>query len=153
MKSKPKIEEVAPDFLDGDKLINILDFAAWLRANKLSPQFKSKGLGGACYTTRVCHIKIHRDSWHIWCTGQKGACINDFLTCEELREIVSASLAPCQSCGHQCNSGQGFTITVCGQSFEHICGCCPIRFHNPDANTLKIIEKVIETRTKNPGDK
>ena len=152
-KIKPKIEEAASEFLDGDKLKNILDFVAWLRANRISPQFKSKGPGGASYTTRVCHIKIHRDSWHIWSTGLKGAYVNDFLACEELKEIVSASLAPCEPCGHRCNSGQGFTMMVCGQEFNKICGCCPVRFHNPDAETLKIIKKVIETRNRNPGDK
>ena len=147
-KIKPQIEEIVSDYLDGEKLKNVLDFVAWLRANRMTPTFGSKSSGGISYTTRVCYIKIYHDSWYIWPAGKKGAYVNDFLNCEELNEIVSASLAPCKPCGHKCNSGLGFIKTVCGENFEKICGCRPVRFHNPDADTLKIIKKVIETRNK-----
>ena len=147
-KIKPKIEEIVSDYLDGEKLENILDFAAWLRAGKMTPTFGSKSSAGVSYTTRVCYVKIYKDSWYIWPAGKQGAYANDFLICEELKEIVEASLAPCKPCGHQCNSGLGFTKTVCGKEFEKICGCCSVRFHNPDAETLAAIKRVIEARNK-----
>ena len=147
-KIKPKIEEIAPEYLEGDKLKNVLDFVAWLRAGRMTPTFGSRSSEGISYTTRVCYIKLYNDSWYIWPAGKKGAYVNDFLACEELKEIVGASLAPCKPCGHQCNSGLGFVKTVCGKEFEKICGCCPIRFHNPDAETLETIKKVIENRNK-----
>ena len=147
-KVKPKIEEIAADYLDGDKLKNVLDFAAWLRAGRMTPTFGSKSSVGISYTTRVCYIKIFAGEWYIWPAGKKGAYVNDFLSCEELKEIVGASLAARKPCGHNCNSGLGFVKTVCGKEFERICGCCPIRFRNPDAETLEIIKKVIETRNK-----
>jgi len=145
-KIKPKIEEIAADYLDGEKLKNILDFAAWLRAGRMTPTFGSKSSVGISYTTRVCYIKIFAGEWYIWPAGKKGAYINDFLACEELKEIVGASLAACKPCGHNCNSGKGFVKTVCGQDYERICGCCSVRFHNPDAETLEIIKRVIEHR-------
>jgi len=148
---KPKIEEIVSDYLDGDALGNAMDFFAWLRANKMTPTFGSKSKIGISYTTRVCYIKLFHGSWYIWPAGKKGVYANDFLVCEELSERVSASLAPCKGCGHQCNSGLGFTKTVCGKEFEHLCGCCPVRFHNPDAEALTIIKNVIEKRDRAKG--
>ena len=145
-KIKPKIEEAVSQYLDGDNLKNILDFVAWLRAGRMTPTFGSKSSGGINYTTRVCYIKIYVGEWYIWPAGKKGAYVNDFLDCEELKETVAASLAPCKPCGHRCNSGSGFVKTVCGREYEKICGCCPVRFRNPEAKTLKIIKKVIEAR-------
>ena len=146
IKIKPKIEEIAADYLDGDALNNLLDFVAWLRAGRMTPTFGSKSSEGISYTTRVCYIKIYKDLWYIWPAGKKGAYVNDFLICEELKEIIGASLAACKPCGHNCNSGKGFVKTVCGQDYERICGCCSVRFHNPDAKTLEIIKTVIENR-------
>jgi len=145
-KIKPTIEEIAAEYLGGEALENFLDFAAWLRANKMTPTFGSKSKTGISYTTRVCYVKLFHDAWYIWPAGKQGVYANDFLACEELKEIVCASLAKCTGCGHQCNSGAGFTKTVCGKEFEHICGCCPVRFYIPDAETLKIIKKTIEKR-------
>ena len=41
-KQKPQIEEIAPDYLDGDVLGNLLDFFAWMRANRMAPTFVIK---------------------------------------------------------------------------------------------------------------
>lgn len=144
IKIKPKIEEIASEYLDGGALNNVLDFVAWLRANKMTPTYGSKSKIGISYTTRVCYIKLFHGSWYIWPAGKKGVYANDFLNCEELKDIVCASLAKCTSCGHQCNSGLGFIKNVCGKEFENICGCCPVRFCNPDSNSLKFIKEVIE---------
>ena len=64
-KTKPKIEEIAADYLAGDKLNNVLDFVAWLRANKMTPTFGSKSSLGISYTTRVCYLKLFHDSWYL----------------------------------------------------------------------------------------
>jgi hypothetical protein len=34
-------------------------------------------------------------------------------------------------------------MIVCGEKFEKICGCCTVRFRNPNAAKLKIIKEVI----------
>ena len=39
-KTKPKIEEVIPEYLTGDNKQRALDFATWLRTNKMSPAWK-----------------------------------------------------------------------------------------------------------------
>lgn len=148
---KPKIEEIASDYLDGEALKNMLDFVEWLRANRMTPAFGSKSKEGISYTTHVCYVKLFLGYWHIWISGKhrkhKHLYIDDFLACEELKEIVGDNLPSCiEGCGHRCNEGQGYTVTVCGKKYEKICGCCTVRFINPNAETLNIIKKVIEKR-------
>jgi len=142
--TKPKVEEIASEYVDGEALSNLLDFVKWLRANRMTPTFAYKNEEGANYTSRVCYLKLRNDSWHIWPAGRKQEYVCDFLICEELKELVSAGLPPCnKECRHQCNSGLGHIITVCGVNFEDKCNWSPIRFQNPDTETLKIIKKII----------
>ena len=149
-KEKPNIEDIAHEYLDGEALENILDFVVWSRANKMTPTFGSKSKKGISYSTHVCYLKLFYGHWSIWITGKhrkhKRMYIDDFLACEELKEIVGENLASCGGCGHQCNGGQGHTVTVCGKEYAKICGCCTVRFPDPNAETLNTIKKVIENR-------
>ena len=149
MNEKPKLEEIAPDYLDGEALSNLLDFAAWLRANKMTPTFGSRSKVGISYTTRVLYVKLFHSEWYIWISGKakSGKYIEEFLACEELKDIVGRDLALCiPGCGHKCNNGQGYTVFVCGEKFERICGCCTVRFRSPSSGTISVIKKVIEAR-------
>ena len=143
---KPQIEEISQAYLEGEMRENLLDFVAWMRANRITPTFANKSKIGVNYTSRVCYLKLFHGSWYIWPAGRKNEYVSDFLDCKELEDIVCMSLFKCIGCGHQCNAGTGFTKSVCGKDFENICGCCPVRFHNPNAKTLEIIKKVIENR-------
>ena len=151
VNQKPTIEEIASDYLDGDALDTVLDFTAWLRANKITPTFGNKSKEGVRYTTRILFLKLFHEYWEIWISGKAkdGKYIDDFLACEELKEAVSEGLARCsENCGHRCNGGQGYIVTVCGAKFEKICGCCTVRFRNPNAETIKVIKEVIQRRNQ-----
>ncbi|MDD4494825.1 MAG: hypothetical protein PHV32_10870 [Eubacteriales bacterium] len=144
---KPKIEEIAPDYLDGDVLDNLLDFVAWMRANKMTPTFANKSKEGIDYTSHVCYVKLFHGKWAIWISGKhrkhKSGFIDDFLACEELKDVVGASLARCGDCGHGCPP---YTVKVCGTKYDNVCACCTVRFNNPSTETLKIVKRVIENR-------
>jgi hypothetical protein len=151
-KIKPQIEEIAHEYLSGDALSDVLDFARWLRTNKMKPTFGSRSKIGISYTTSVLYVKLFYGSWQIWISGKHRkygrAYIDDFLACDELKKVVSESLARCsEDCGHKCNEGQGYTVTVCGKTFEKVCGCCTVRFHNPSTEILETIKRVIEKRS------
>ena len=150
-KEKPRIEDIASDYLEGEALENVLDFVTWLRANKMTPTFGSKSKIGISYTTHVCYLKLFHGHWWIWISGKhrkhKHGYVDDFLACAELKEIVSKDLAQCiEGCGHKCNGGQGYTVTVCGETYHKVCGCCTVRFRSPNAETLDIIKEVIQKR-------
>ena len=147
VKHKPKIEEIAPDYLDYDDLDNLLDFVAWMRTNRMTPTFANKSKDGINYTSHVCYLKLIHGAWEIWISGKhrkhKSGFIDDFLACEELKDIVSEGLARCGDCGHGCPP---YSVTVCGTKYENVCPCCTVRFNNLDAKTLKIVKRVIENR-------
>ncbi len=78
----------------------------------------------------------------------KKAQVESLLT-PELKDVVSEGLARCsENCGHKYNEGQGYVVTVCGTNFEKICGCCTVRFRNPDEATIKMIKEVIQKRNQ-----
>ena len=152
-KEKPKIEDIASDYLDGEDLNNVLSFVSWLRKNRITPSFGSKSKTGVSYTSSVCYVKLFHGYWYIWISGKhrkhKNMFVNDFLVCKELKEVVSENLPPCTvGCRHKCNQGKGYTVIVCGEKFENICGCCTVRFLNPSTKTLNIIKRVIERRNR-----
>jgi hypothetical protein len=148
-KIKPKVEDIASDYLDGDALDNLLDFVAWMRANRMTPTFANQSKEGINYTSHICYVKLFHGKWAIWISGKhrkhKGAFVEDFLICEELKEPVSADLARCCNCGHGCPP---CSVTVCGTKYDNVCPCCTVRFYNPNAETLKSIKRVINTRNK-----
>ena len=148
-KEKPQIEDIASDYLDGESLENVLDFVAWMRANRMTPTFGNRSKDGIRYTNSVLFVKLFHGHWEIWISGKakNGQYIDDFLACEELKEIVSRDLAQCiEGCGHKCYDGQGITVTVCGKKFDRVCCCCTVRFRSPAKEELKQIKHVIEKR-------
>jgi lipoate synthase len=96
-------------------------------------------------------VKLFYGYWYIWISGKakEGKYIDDFLACKELKKIVIENLAHCENCGHNCNNGLGYTVMVCGKKIEKVCGCCTVRFHNPNVETLNVIKNVIEKGEKN----
>lgn len=162
-KARPKLEDVLNDYLDGDNLKNALDFSAWLRANKMAPQYISGYLSGGMgmawsviygkkdgKANRVCHIKLYNDSWHICPSGDY---YDDFANDFELETIITSNLNPCTGietrCTHMCNLGMGHTMTFFGKDFDKLCGGFTIRLRNLDGTVLEKIKKVIESRNNN----
>ena len=158
-KVRPKLEDVLNDYLDGDNLKNALDFAAWLRANKMAPQYISGNLSGGMgmawsviygkkenRANRVCHIKLYNNSWHICPSGDY---YDDFKNIVELETMITSNLHPCTVCGHNCNSGMGQTMMFFGKEFNKICGGFTIRLCNLNVADLEKVKKVLEDRNNN----
>ena len=162
-KNRPKLEDVLNDYLEGDNLKNALDFASWLRANKMGPQYISGHLAGGMgmswaviygkkegKVNRVCHIKLYNESWHICPSGDY---YDDFKNYAELETEITTALNPCtfepnQTCTHKCNDGTGHTMTFFGKEFSNLCGHFVIRLRNLSNTSLEKVKKVIEARNK-----
>ena len=148
-KLKPKIEDIASEYLDGEDLNNLLDFVTWMRANRITPTFANKNKNGINYTSHICFVKLVHKEWEIAISGKhrkhKSGFQDDFFACEELKEIIAANLSQCEppGCGHGCPP---YTAIICGTKYENVCRCLTVRFYNPNAGTLEIIKKVIAAR-------
>jgi hypothetical protein len=153
--TKPNIEDVASDFLEGEALKNVLDFAAWLRENNMNPRWssaqswritgkKSKpickiNLGGA-KGAWVGHMKA--GDWQICELESMGReYLEEFNSCDEMKKLVWANVKTCNkcsSCGPRC-------WTYFGKQFDE---CCALLIKNPNAHELKLAKKLVEANKR-----
>ena len=140
---KPKIEDVAKDFIDGDKLKNLMDFLSFLRINKLTPRWQSSNSWKVSYKGKgMCFIKIVGTSWFVmhsamtrekWFVGY-----NEYFP-DELKEFVRENIK-----GGWCpNNCKGRSKTVFGKEFNDFCTCWAIRTENPDGAALENSKRVV----------
>jgi hypothetical protein len=137
-KIRPKLEDKINEYFDGDIRESALDFAAWLRANKMSPRWASANSWKVMYKQKhVCYIKfdvegytlfdypVEERAWYI-SFNSFTEYYHDFKAHGELKDIVTESLLHCKRCS-QCHN-------------------CRIAFRNPDIEVTEKIKKVIQAR-------
>jgi len=145
---KPVIEDSICELLGGDARKNALDFVAYLRENKLNPQWSAANAWKVNHKTfSVCFIRLHGSAdyhnlaagdWHILpFIGEHDA---NALSSEH-REIAWANKKECKTCG-QC----GLQLDgIFGKKFATACEGS-ILFRNPDAAAVQCAKKLIELR-------
>jgi len=145
---RPKIEDAIGDLLDGDKLKIALAFIAYLRENKLTPQWASGNSWKVSYKNyTVCYIRacdgihfnynLEAGSWHIqpFIGEYDASSLSD-----EFKEIVwSNKKSCCGGCSVRLNTilGKVYNENACEKS---------IVFDNPDVNEIECIKKLLEMR-------
>lgn len=158
-KTKPKIEDVVGDLLDGDRLKNALEFITYLRENKMNPRWFAQNCWHTYYKGKFfCSIRIHGikqdgiryglepGSWHFGRNWYNGFYLPDDLSCEfedsisydNFKNFVWANVRPCKNC-MCCKPGQSGIYL--GKKFDSVCG---LRIENPDAEALEHTKKLIE---------
>jgi len=155
--TKPKIEDVIIDALCGDAQKNALDFAAFLRANKMSPSWASANAWAVSYKgKRVCYIRMHGTadyhnlecgSWHInhvnyGQTNLVGVENEQSISDEKLKNIVWDKVKFCKRC-YNCKPGNA--VTILGKPFVEVCHSW-LMMKNPDADTLNCGKKIVLMR-------
>jgi len=62
--TKPAIEDVIADVLNGDAKKNALDFVSYLQKNKMKPVWASANAWKVSYKGQViCYIRLYNDEW------------------------------------------------------------------------------------------
>ena len=154
-KTKPKIEDVIVELLNGERQQNALDFVAYLREQKLNPRWKSTNSWGIKYKGKwIISIGIspgNSGSWRIgwWHLGFDF--INVFSVEHEnaeildrCKEIVWSNIVYCTGCA---NCKPGTTKTIFGKDFNLLCYGI-FDFKDPDADTLECAKKLLECKKK-----
>jgi hypothetical protein len=139
-KITPKIEDEIIELLDGDLNQTALEFAAYLKTNRLSPK---QWFGpnywripyGDCY---LCGIVVNKARWRIWFF--KGEYRGEFE--DEFIKTVQENVRPCIACTNDCP--KGIDTMVFGREFPAACFQFPIQFENPNSSTLEYIKDLIE---------
>lgn len=162
-KRCPPFEEAVRFYMDDetDKK-RALDFAVWLRKNKLSPSTGTNGYNwyvnfkyvdynnckdGKHYrgTYHGCYIKLFNDTWHILPSKD---ILEQLLLRDELKEIIWNSIFPCYGCNYGCfkhTHNTEYKKEIFGREFtgKGICLHTPICLSNPDGKTLDVLKEVL----------
>ena len=141
--SKPRFEDALRNILSSEKAAASLDFAGFLRAQRMSPQWASENSWAvSCKGKRVCYIKITSSGgWYIRPAVQYDEELHAFCQQEGLTGVMLENVHHCTGCG-KCAPGK--TVVFFGQTLDHVC-CSPIdfEFHCPDARSLDCAKKII----------
>jgi hypothetical protein len=145
---KPKIEDVITVLLNGDKQKAALNFAAFMRENKLTPRWNAYNSWKVTYKNKsVCFINLYENdgSWVIrfsqftrdkWFVNYEDSIINAGLKVFILDNINKPL---CQT--KKCWTNRGKTIL--GKSFAAVCGCWPLWLKNFDGENLENAKRFV----------
>jgi len=158
IKEKPNIEDVIPEYLDGDMRKPALDFVTWLRENKMPPTFA--GITNAwrysCKGKCLYYIRLsvtYRREPKKWVVNPhlfNIAKYEDVIKKEGLSEFLWDNVHHCQRCfpekypeGRPCVPGRN--ITLLGKEVREVCsGRQPLWFHEPGGPAIECIKRLLE---------
>ena len=146
-KSKPKIEEIINISLKNDNKKNALEFVAFVKSFRMTPQWASANSWAVIYKSkRVCYIKVSDNApgdgfWCVRPTIEYDDDLAAFCKKENLENIILKSVHFCHACG-KCAPGK--RVIFFGKELDNVC-CAPIdfEFHNPDSAVMDCAKKLI----------
>lgn len=155
--SKPKIEDVIPDWLDGDMKKNALDFVVWLRTNKMSPTWASTNSWKSSYKGKsICYVKLlcvdrninNKYLWMIETYFNNRSKYYELLESEGLLQHLSDNIWYCHGCHIKSESlCQRRNVTVLGKEIKGVCGNGYLStFCDSDEATVNGLKKIIDFR-------
>jgi len=138
-----KIEDAA-QFVQGERLQNLLNFSSWLKACKLPPTWVRTTVSSYSKIWKVkniCSIKVKYDGLHMgsWIVGF-GMDDKELTLNAQLKELVRTNANVCKHCEGGCLP-QGIR-KVCGVEVERLC-CFALEFWNPDKETIHEIQQLL----------
>ena len=170
-KRCPPFEEAVTFYIENeDDKKRALNFAEWLRKNKLSPVGGNNGYNwyvkfkytnynickdGKYYrgTYHGCYIKLFNDTWHIFPSKD---ILEQLLMREELKGVLWNGIFSCCGCCYGCfkhTHNTEYKMEIFGREFtgKGICLRNPICLSGPDEKTLDVLKEILLTR-KDSGD-
>lgn len=166
-KTKPKIEDVISDLLEGEMEKNALDFIAYLRENKMSiprasGNAETKRIDGAWKATYkgkgICRIWLSKDHWIACPYIDYTTDFETYIKNENLQDIIWDNLFKCRRCNPRLCSSQankieetftGFNKTYFGKEFDNICKFWDAYFENSDERTIHCLKRIIDFKKEN----
>lgn len=147
VKTKPKIEEIIPEYLDGEvkqSLIELLEFCGvngikypWSATNRWKLKLKGETIGMIYIGKNPCLPGGENFEKNIWYTAIYMK--EKFVREKNLTEVIYKNVLPCVRGEKTCKKSD--TVTIFGKEFKGACKDSGRRFMNPDAETLDCIKK------------
>ena len=151
--TRPKIEDVAGDFLDAGRTAALLNLAAYIRDNKINIQWasgnswalnvKNKRLG----YLKICDgspAQIYRGSWY-FCHNR--AYLDNYYSMadSDFKTFIFENIYA-RNCGSCTVSSKRPDEKKAGYMTPTDCWCWPFRIFNPEGEALEYVKKLIEYR-------
>jgi len=142
-KTKPKIEDIIPVYLDSEterSLTGFLKFCKtkWSATNRWKLRLVNGIDVGMIYIGKSPCVpggeNFEKNVWYIHANMEENYMKKD---------IVSKNILPCQKKDKACRE----TVTILGTEYKNICPASGRRFRNPDAETLDYIKSWLEYKS------
>ena len=155
-KIKPIVEDTVNKHLNGDKKQLALDFAAWLRTNKMSPGFAGYGnaFNSACKGKTICKIELEKGDWGLMLYLWNIRKYENLIVEEGLQSIIWQMLIYCRG-GCEAKCAPGSDLTIFGKDFKNLCNDKYVtlsrfwvRIKNPDEAAILKIKRLLELEQK-----
>lgn len=145
-KVKPKIEDIVSVYFKGETRENVLDFIAYLRSNKMTPQWASINSWKISYKSKgIAYIKLWNASWYVDPDVNPGdGAFEIYAKNEKLAKIILANIETCTNCLPNGKCTPGHSAKIFGKDFRNVCHAP--RFQNPNAKELDCIKKIFDYR-------
>ena len=172
--TKPKIEDLINELLDGEMKENAHDFVAWLRANKFGISTTSNGNSWkATYKGKtVCRILHMTKGWwsvenYPYVVLQKHEeltkKIEELIVRENMQDVIRTYLTArkcrrsvprfwAKLCDGKADTFAGFKIELFEQEFDNLCKYNAY-FDNPGKKAVECMKKICEFKKQNIIDK
>ena len=145
---KLKIEDEIPKFLESGMMQSALDFAAYMRANKMQPAWLSTNSWKANYKGQnICAVRLSKGSWRVvprisrWNKLISSYNIYESeLAKEGLLDTVLENIHFCTGCA---NCGPGWDTDFFGQKYKNVCHNVPVQYIDPGEAEISCIKRIL----------
>ncbi|MCL2372517.1 MAG: hypothetical protein FWC78_03850 [Defluviitaleaceae bacterium] len=156
-KIKTPLEEIIPKYITDEKMRKVaLDFAEWLRLNKLTPgqyginRWKASNKGkGICFMVLGNNIWKKHDSWVIRLDLTNIKEYESAIMNEGLNEFVWNNIHHCWHCCIVC--APGLDMTLMGREYQGLCKTVILYSGDPGEAELNAIKKLLELEKQARG--
>ena len=146
---KPKIKDIIPEVVDDKHQKAALDFAEFIRANKMTPAWASKNAWKVNYKGKVlCYIRtsgtshfynLDDGSWHIAFAVYDDYAY-DLSVSDNAIQMIWDRVRHCVRCSNCIPANR---LVINGKGFDNVCHQWLV-VRNPDAEVLACVMKLVE---------
>jgi len=148
MKTRPKIEDIIPEFIDGGLQKQLLNLAAWMQENKMKIGIAGANLWSAkCKGKSIFGVALGRSYgrdnkiWGVSLNLNNLTEYEDDVINEGLQGIVWDYIRYCAHCS---GCAPGIDTVLLGKEFKNICPGLILFINDPDETMLNGVKRLIE---------
>jgi hypothetical protein len=160
--SKPKIDDVISEYLNGETKKAALEFSQYMFENKMTLRWAGvTNAWKAIYKNKcICYVRLESPNWNFeengtsWFVAPNLEQISKYerlIIAEGLQDLIWNNLYHCRNCfpDRDCARQGGIIRTILGREIKGLCiGRTPFWFCDPDKAAIDCIKRLLELEQK-----